>query len=173
MRYVEVRRHTDNDGDQLTPEGIAAAEEIGRSQLHTPYAVFVSSGAGRATQMLEILRAAAGQPDVPIVAEPGLRSAVEDRWRESAKAAGDSDIEAIRTVDPDLVEKETQQLGAALRRVAQHVPDGGRAMVIGHSPTNEAAVMGVSGHHVPPMGKGQGVLLAEDNGKYAVIEPLH
>jgi broad specificity phosphatase PhoE len=94
MRYVEVRRHTDNDGDQLTPEGIAAAEEIGRSQLHTPYAVFVSSGAGRATQMLEILRAAAGQPDVPIVAEPGLRSAVEDRWRESAKAAGDSDIQA-------------------------------------------------------------------------------
>lgn len=173
MRYVEVRRHTDNDGDQLTPEGIAAAEEIGRSQLHTPYDVFVSSGAGRATQMLEILRAAAGEPDVPIVTEPGLRSAVEDRWRESARAAGDSDIEAIRKVDPDLVEKETQQLGAALRRVVQHVPDGGRAMVIGHSPTNEAAVMGVSGHHVPPMGKGQGVLLAEDNGKYAVIEPLH
>lgn len=173
MRYVELRRHTDNEGDRLSPEGVAAAEEIGRSQLHTPYAVFVSSGAGRATQMLEILRAAAGQPGVPIVTEPGLRSEVEDRWRESAQAAGDSDIEAIRTVDPDLVEKESQQLGAALRRVVEHLPDGGRAMVIGHSPTTEAAVMGVSGHHVPPLGKGQGVLLAEDNGKYAVIEPLH
>jgi hypothetical protein len=27
MHYVELRRHTDNDGDALTPDGISAAEE--------------------------------------------------------------------------------------------------------------------------------------------------
>ena len=39
MRYVELRRHTDNDGDALTPDGISAAEAIGRDHLnrHTPH----------------------------------------------------------------------------------------------------------------------------------------
>jgi len=33
---------------------------IGRNRLHSPYAVFVSTGAARATQVPEILRHAAG-----------------------------------------------------------------------------------------------------------------
>ena len=88
MRYVELRRHTDNDGDRLSEQGIADAEAIGRTGLHPPYAVFVSTGAERASEMLRILRRAAGQDEVPITTEIGLRSAVEDRWREAAKAAG-------------------------------------------------------------------------------------
>jgi len=33
---------------------------------------------------------------------------VEDRWRDAAKAAGKgADIEAIQTVDPELVERES------------------------------------------------------------------
>ena len=88
MRYVELRRHTDNDGDRLTPQGAADAEAIGRGPLHPPYAAFVSTGAARATQMLEILRHAAGQDEIPITSAAGLRSSVEDRWRQAAKAAG-------------------------------------------------------------------------------------
>ena len=45
MRYVELRRHTDNEGDRLTPRGAADAEAIGRDRLHPPYAAFVSTGA--------------------------------------------------------------------------------------------------------------------------------
>ena len=56
MRYVELRRHTDNEGDRLTPQGAADAEMIGRDRLHPPYAALVSTGAARATQMLEIFR---------------------------------------------------------------------------------------------------------------------
>ena len=52
------------------------------------------------------------------------------------------------------------------------LPEGGRALVVGHSPTNEAAVLGLAGQVVPPPGKGKGVLLAEDGGDYRV-EPLH
>jgi hypothetical protein len=59
MRYVELRRHTDNEGDRLTPQGAADAEMIGRDRLHPPYAALVSTGAARATQMLEIVRHAA------------------------------------------------------------------------------------------------------------------
>jgi hypothetical protein len=72
---------------------------MGRDRLHPPYAGFISTGAARATQMLEILRSAAGQTD-RLVDVPGLRSSVEDRWREAAGAAGQgADLEAMRVVD--------------------------------------------------------------------------
>jgi len=172
MRYVELRRHTDNDGDRLTPQGVAEAEMIGRDRLHPPYAAFVSTGAARATQMLEILRHAAGQDDTPITPAPGLRSSVEDRWREAARAAGKgADLDAVRAIDPDLVEKESVLLASALRQVVEQLPEGGRALVVGHSPTNETAVLGLAGRVVPPLGKGKGVLLIEDGGDYRV-EPL-
>ena len=81
---------------------------IGRDRLHPPYAAFVSTGAARATQMLEILRHAAGQDDVPVTPATGLRSPAEDRWREAAKAAGKgADLDAMRAVDPELVEQDT------------------------------------------------------------------
>ena len=157
MRYVELRRHTDNDGDRLTPQGVADAEAIGRDRLHPPYAAFVSTGAVRATEMLEILRRAADQNDVPITEETGLRSAVEDRWREAAKAAGKgADLEAMRAVDPDLVDRESWLLGLALRQVVRSLPEAGRALVVEHSPTNEAAVLGLAGQIVPPLGRRAG-----------------
>jgi phosphohistidine phosphatase SixA len=168
MRYVELRRHTDNDGDRLTPQGVADAEAIGR-RLHPPYAAFVSTGAARCTQMLEILRRAAGQDATPITEAIGLRSSVEDRWREAARAAGKgADVEAMRAVDPDLVERESWLLATALRQVVEELPDGGRALVVGHSPTNEAAVLGLAARVVPSMGKGAGVLVIEDSGDYRV-----
>ena len=169
MRYVELRRHTDNEGDRLTPQGAAEAEVIGRDGLHRPYAAFVSTGAVRATQMLEILRRAAGQDHTPITPAAGLRSSVEDRWREAARAAGKgADLDAMRAVDPDLVERESWLLASALRQVVDGLTDGGRALVVGHSPTNEAAVLGLTGQVVPPLGKGAGVVLIKDGGDYRV-----
>jgi hypothetical protein len=164
-----LRRHTDNDGDKLSEQGVADAEEIGRTGLHPPYAAFVSTGAERATAMLRILRRAAGQAEVPITTETALRSSVEDRWREAAKAAGKgASIEEMRAVDPDLVEQESRLLGSALQRVVGGLPHDGRALVVGHSPTNEAAVYGLVGQTIAAMGKGEGVLVVEDGGRYEV-----
>jgi hypothetical protein len=172
MRYAGLRRHTDNEGDRLTPRGAADAERIGRDRLQPPYAAFVSTGAARATQMLGILRHAAGQGGTPISAARGLRSPVEDRWRQAAKAAGKgADLEAMRAIDPDLAGRESWLLGSALRQVVAGLPDGGRALVAGHSPTSEAAVLGLAGKLVPPLGKGAGILLTEDGGGYRV-KPL-
>src|SRR6266540_4586249 len=101
MRFVELRRHTDNQGDELSPKGITDAEAIGRDQLHPPYAAFVSTGAGRATQMVEVLRHAAGQDEVPITRAADLRSSVENRWREVANLAGKgADLQACSRVQP-------------------------------------------------------------------------
>ena len=172
MRYVELRRHTDNEGDRLTARGVADAEVIGRQGLHPPYTAFVSTGAARATQMLQILRSAAGQDAIPISEATGLRSVVEDRWREAAKAAGKgADLEAIRDVDPRLVERESRLLGSVLGEVVDALPEGGRALVVGHSPTTEAAVLGLVGRVIPRLGKGEGVLLIEHGGQFRV-QPL-
>ena len=97
---------------------------------------------------------------------------MENRWRDAARAAGkQADLEDIRAIDPDLVERESWLLASALRQVAEGLPEGGRALVAGHSPTTEAAVLGLAGLAVPPLGKGKGVLLVEDGEDYRV-EPL-
>ena len=95
---------------------------------------------------------------------------VEDRWREAAKAAGKgASLEDMRAVDPDLVDHETQLLGAALQGIVAALPDHGRALIVGHSPTNEAAVCGLTGQSIGPLGKGDGVLVVEDAGRYEVL----
>ena len=170
-REVELRRHTDAQEDVLTPEGVAAALEIG-ARLRGDYHVAISTGAQRATQTLACFLAGLGQP-VPggVVVEPGLRSGVEDRWRAAYRAAGSGALGALRDADPELVAEDSERLGAALRGVLASLPEGGRALVVGHSPTNEAAVLGLTGEVVAPITKGAGVQVVADADGYRV-DPL-
>jgi hypothetical protein len=167
-KEVELRRHTDNDGDLLTAAGVGAALELG-AQLRGGYHVAVSTGAQRATQTLGCFLAALGQT-VPrgVVIAPCLRSEVEDRWRAAYEKAGSGELPALREADPELVADDSARLGVALGRVVDDLPDGGRALVIGHSPTNEAAVFGLTGEIVAPLGKGAGVLLVATDDGYEV-----
>jgi broad specificity phosphatase PhoE len=170
-KEIELRRHTDADGDVLNVDGVRAALEIG-ARLRGGYDVAVSTGAQRATQTLACFLAALGER-LPggVVVESGLRSEVEDRWRAAYQKAGSGALEALREADPELVAEDAERLGAALRRVLDDLPDGGRALVVGHSPTNEAAVLGLTGQVVAPLAKGAGVLVvAEDEGHR--VEPL-
>jgi hypothetical protein len=41
-------------------------------------------------------------------------------------------------------------------------------VVVGHSPTIEAAILGLTGQVIGPMGKGEGVLIVDDAGRYTV-----
>jgi hypothetical protein len=168
MRYVELRRHTDNEGDRLTPRGVADAEMISRELLHPPYAAFVSTGAARATQMLEILRHAVGQDDTPITPATGLRSSAEDRWRAAGKGA---DLDAMRAVDPDLAERESLLLALALRQVVEGLPRGRPGA--GGGPQSHQRGSRTRAHRPgrPAAGQGGRVLLIEDGRDYQV-EPL-
>ncbi len=170
-REIELRRHTDADQDVLTAEGVGAALEIG-ARLRGGYDVAVSTGAQRATQTLACFLAALGQ-HLPggVVVEPGLRSCVEDRWRGAYQKAGSGQLGALAEADPELVAEDSERLGAALRLVLDRLPDGGRALVVGHSPTNEAAVLGLTGEIVAPLAKGAGVLVVADDDGYQV-QPL-
>ncbi len=167
-KYVELRRHTDNDDDTLSEEGVRHALEVGEG-LHGGYEVLVSTGAQRATQTLGCFLAALGEKVAGgVVVEDGLRSGVEDRWRAAYQEAGSGELEALRSADPDLVEEDSARLGQALRRVLDRLPEGGRALVVGHSPTNEAAVLGLTGKTVAPMSKGEGVLVVDEDDRVRV-----
>jgi broad specificity phosphatase PhoE len=170
-KRIELRRHTDNDGDALTDEGARAALAIG-SDLRGGYAVLVSTGAQRATQTLACFACALREP-IPggAVVEPGLRSEREDRWREAYRKAGSGRLEDLRSADPELVDSDSRILGEALHRVLERLDDGETALVVGHSPTNEAAVLGLTAELVEPMSKGSGVHLSADADGFR-IEPL-
>ena len=169
-RYVELRRHTDNEGDVLSDVGVRAALALGR-HLAGGYRVVVSSGAQRATQTAACLVAALGE-QVPagIVVEPGLRSQVEEQWRSAYRDAGAGDLESLRRARPDLVRTDSVALAAGLRRVFDRLEDNERALAIGHSPTNEAAVYGLTGVIIPPLGKGEGVLVTSEADRFRVEE---
>ncbi len=170
-KQIELRRHTDSDGDALTEEGIEAALEIGRG-LSGGYELLVSTGAQRATQTLACF-ACVLEDEVPggVVVESGLRSDQEDHWREAYQKAGSGELEAMRSADPEFVEADSQALGESLRRVLGWLDDGARALAVGHSPTNEAALLGLTGDVVDPISKGSGVLLTAEGDEFEV-EPL-
>jgi broad specificity phosphatase PhoE len=167
-KSVELRRHTDADGDVLTEDGVRAALEIG-SRLAGSYDVLVSSGAQRATQTLACFLAGLGARAAGgVIVEAGLRSDREDGWRETYQRAGSGELGALRGADPNFVEEESRALGAALSRVFERLPEGGRALVVGHSPTNEAAVYGLTGEIVAPLTKGAGVRVAAEAGRFRI-----
>src|SRR2546425_1112161 len=99
-RYVELRRHTDADGDILTQEGVRAATEIG-ARLRGDYDLFVSTGAQRATQTLACFLAALGERvGGGVIVETGLRSGSEERWLEAYEKAARASDTLASTVSP-------------------------------------------------------------------------
>jgi broad specificity phosphatase PhoE len=167
-KEVELRRHTDNDGDVLTPDGVASAVEIGR-RLRGGYRFVASSGAQRATQTTACFLGGLGEP-VPggAIIEEGLRSQREDEWRAAYRKAGKGDLASLRAADPDLFAEDSDALATGLLHVFDRLEDGERALAVGHSPTSEAAVFGLTGQMVGPLAKGEGVLVVLDDGEFTV-----
>lgn len=170
MKTIELRRHTSNDGDVLSPEGIADAVRIG-STLTGSYDVVVSSGAQRATQTAACFLAGSGAR-VPggVVVDERFRSRREDRWREIYAQTKRGDLAAFIEADPSFVETEAEDFALALRRTAERTPEGGCALVVGHSPMLEAAVWAVTGRFVGPLSKGEGVRLAYTDNAFTIRE---
>jgi hypothetical protein len=55
----------------------------------------------------------------------------------------------------------------ALREVVDGLAESGRALVVGHSPTKEAAALGPAGEVIALLGKGDGVVLPRAPGATA------
>ncbi len=142
-KYVELRRHTDNedgDGDRST-----ARRRLRAARLQWGTAVHADAGMlPGGTRPEGVGRG---------VVEDRLRSELEDRWKAAYKKAGSGELDAMRSADPELVEKDSSTLASGLRRVLDRLSEGGRALVVGQSPTNEAAVLGLAGELVESMSK--------------------
>ena len=97
-RLVELRRHTDNDGDVLTGKGVVAALRIGAG-LAGGYRLGVSTGAQRATQTLACLLAALGQPGhcciEPECGAEAQQSGDSPSWKSSKKGSNHSTMPMI------------------------------------------------------------------------------
>lgn len=170
VKQIELRRHTDNDGDVLSDDGVTAALDVGRG-LHGDYEVVVSTGAQRATQTAAcFLAAGCGGIKRGVIVDTGLRSDDEDRWREAYSEAGSGELSAFKSVAPEFVEEDSAKLGEALGGVLEALSEGGRALVVGHSPTNEAAVYGLTGEEIASQSKGEGVLVTADGDDFTVEE---
>jgi hypothetical protein len=103
-----------------------------------------------------------------VVVEPSLRSQVEDRWRAAYQTAGSGALGALREADPELVAEDSEAPRRRARPGPRGLPNGGRALVVGHSPTNEAAVLGLTGEVVAPIAKGAGVLVVATDESYQI-----
>ena len=172
MRELELRRHAirQRGEDALSPEGRVQAESVGRT-LPADYAFVFISPAKRAAETVAWFLRASRQPLPPHAVVPELQSEAEDRWRQAASAAQSSRIDAIMTVDAGLVATESRRLARALAEMLGRVPNGRRALAVGHSPLIEAAVYGLLGLIIEPLRKCEGVKLAMDEtGSYRVEE---
>lgn len=162
-RELEIRRHTDDDGDVLTPDGITAALRIGRGHDARGYAVVATSGAHRATQTAACVLAGLGSTVAGgVIVVPALRSTREDEWRAAYGRAGSGHLDDLRRAAPGLAAEDAEVLAGGLREVLAMLAEGERALVIGHSPTSEAAVSGLTGEIVAPLRPGDGVLVTAD-----------
>jgi broad specificity phosphatase PhoE len=165
VRSLELRRHAprDPDADRLSENGRALALHVGKD-LPGGYAAVFTSPAQRAAETAAWFLRGLGQqlPQEHGVAD-GLSSPVEDRWRTAAKAAGTGRIDAVRAQDPDLVAQESARLARAVRDLLAAIPEGGRALAVGHSPLIEAAVYGLTGSVIPPLDECDGVLMEQDD----------
>lgn len=171
-KEIELRRHTDNDGDSLTPDGVRKAVEVGRG-LEGGYSLVAASPARRAVQTSGCLLAGLGEEVAGgVVIEPGLRSEREDEWRAAYSSAGKGDLDSLRSADPDLVAEDSALLAEGLQRLLNRVGEGERVLAVGHSPTLEAAVYGLVEVIVSPLGKGDGIVVVADDGRYSVVERL-
>ncbi len=92
-KTVELRRHTESDGDVLTEDGVRAAVGIG-SRLTVSYDLLISSGAQRATQTLACFLAGMGRAQpCGVTVDAAFRSAVEERWFVAARRSAGKDLE--------------------------------------------------------------------------------
>jgi phosphohistidine phosphatase SixA len=163
MRSLELRRHSNRepDGDRLSEDGQALALRVGKD-LPGGYAIVFTSPARRAAETAAWFLRGLGQKLPAHAVAPGLASPVEDRWRSAAGSAGSGRIDAVEQADADLVERESSRLADAIRELLEDVPEGGRALAVGHTPLIEAAVYGLTSRVIQPLGECEGVLLEQE-----------
>lgn len=165
MRSLELRRHSkrDPEGDRLSEDGQALALRVGKD-LPGGYAMVFTSPTRRAAETAAWFLRGLGQKLPAHAVAEGLASPVENRWRSAAGNAGTARLDAVQKVDPDLVDEESARLADVVRQLLEEIPEGGRGLAVSHTPLIEAAVFGLTGQVIEPLGECEGVLVEQGEG---------
>jgi phosphohistidine phosphatase SixA len=132
MRTLELRRHARRDptADRLSPEGRAQAQEVGAGLVGGYARVWVSPAERAAETAAWFLRGLGEQlPEHGVV--PGLGGQDTDG----------SPVELVRVV----------------LALLEEVPEGARALAVGHTPLIERATLGLTGREIEPLAECEGV----------------
>lgn len=137
MRTLEVRRHArrDPDADELSPEGRAQAEDVGRT-LEGPFDIVFVSPARRAAETVAWFLRGLGAQLPPHGVIPGLAGEGTDR--------------------------SPLAMAGVLAALLDAVPEGGRGLAVGHTPLIERAVLGLVAEEIEPLAECEGVLLTKE-----------
>ena len=134
MKQLDLYRHAQRDphADKLSPEGVARAEDVGRSMPRDYVVVFISPKQRAAETVAWLLRGS-GQQLPPHSIVEGL--------------AGPPD-----------------EVAGVVGELFDQIPEGGKALAVGHTPLVEEAALGLTGVVVEPLAECEGVRLfrAED-----------
>jgi len=149
MQRLELRRHAPRDPqrDELSVQGRAMAEDVGRASGRRYDAVFVSPAERAAETAAWFLRGAGQQLPPEHAVIPGL--AGQD-------ASGGS----------------PEGMAAGVRALLDQIPAGGLALAISHTPLVERAAFGLTGREVEPMRECEGLLITRADDGALTIEEL-
>ena len=147
MRQLELRRHAKRDpnGDRLSAEGRAQAEDVGRASPVGYDAVFVSPAERAAETAAWIIRGSGHQlPEHGVI--PGLAGKDESGGSAEGMAAG-------------------------VRALLATLPEGGIGLAISHTPFVERAMNGLTGREPAPFAECEGIrVLLHEDGRLDVEE---
>jgi phosphohistidine phosphatase SixA len=73
-------------------------------------------------------------------------------------------------VDGLASETDPEPLANVLRDLFGELPEGARALAVGHTPLIETAVVGLTGRRIQSLSECEGVLVVEESGDYTVQE---
>jgi phosphohistidine phosphatase SixA len=140
MKSLELRRHAERDPneDRLSDAGRVQAEDVGRT-LERGYAAVFVSPAHRAAETAAWMLRGAGEALPPHDVVPGLAG------REPGEPTPDG-------------------MAATVRELLDRLPDGGRALAIGHTPLIEHAAQGLTGRAIEPLAPCEGILVRDGDG---------
>jgi len=147
MRQLELRRHAKRDpnGDRLSPQGRAQAEDVGRDSAIGYEAVFVSPAERAAETAAWIIRGSGRQlPEHAVI--PGLAGKDETGGTPEGMATG-------------------------VRALLASLPEGGVGLAISHTPFVERAMTGLTGREPAPFAECEGIRVSlHEDGRLDVEE---
>lgn len=149
-------RHTLNDGDALTDDGVESALEVGRSLADRNFSLVVVSGMQRAAQTAACVLAAGSTSGVKgVFVHEGFGSDDWKGWGDLIKRTGSGNVQDLASADDDRYRQVRERVNDAMNWTARKLGSDGDALIVSHSPIIEFAIWELTGRPPTPFERGQ------------------